>query len=143
MYKQFSGTPCRVQGFSDNLSMLLLTCFVSDLTDSDGGSASQALYTCCVLLQVRAYLHIDDTMYSILTSAEDLTPLVLSDHWQELPHLNKLGEHFEELTEQLSVSMPRKQLELTQADLVQHAPYNVCCWSCPGSGNQHTQSNAT
>ncbi|KAL0053451.1 hypothetical protein WJX82_005899 [Trebouxia sp. C0006] len=68
--------------------------------------------------QVRAYLHIDDTMYSILTSAEDLTPLDLSDHWQELPHLNKLGEHFEELTEQLSVSMPRKQLELTQADLV-------------------------
>ncbi len=123
--------------------MLLPTCFVSLLTDSVGGSASQALYTCCVLLQVRAYLHIDDTMYTVLTSADgDTTSLDLSDHWQELPHLNKLGEHFEELMEQLSISMPRKQLALTQADLVYHAPHNVCCLSCPGNGNQYLQSHA-
>lgn len=123
--------------------MLLLSCFVSVLTDLAGSSTSQALHTYWVLLQVRAYLHIEDTMYMVLTSAdEDLTPLDLNDHWQELPHLNKLDKYFEELTEQLSISMPRKQLALTQADLVRHAPYNICCLCCPGDGNQHLQSRA-
>ncbi len=79
-----------------------------------------------MLLQVRAYLHIDESRYTVLTSAdEDVTPLDLGDHWQELPHLNNLEEYFEKLTEQLSISMPSKQLALTQADLVYYAPHSV------------------
>lgn len=94
-----------------------------------------------MLLQVRAYLHIDDSRYTVLTSAsEGLTPLYLNDHWQELPHLNKLEEYFEQLTEQLSIPMPSKQLALTQADLVQHAAHSLCCLSCPGIGTQHLWS---
>ncbi|DBA85687.1 hypothetical protein WJX77_011063 [Trebouxia sp. C0004] len=69
--------------------------------------------------QVRAYLHIEESRYTILTSADEgLTPLDLSDHWQELPHLSNLEEYFEKLAEQLSISVPSKQLALTQANLV-------------------------
>ncbi len=111
--------------------MFLLTCILSLFTDSVGCQPGQALYAGCVLLQVRAHLHIEDTMYLVLTSIDgDLTSLDLGDHWQELPHLNKLDEYFEELAEQLSISMPRKQLALTQADLVCHAPHNLGCLSC-------------
>jgi len=79
-----------------------------------------------MLLQVRAYLHIDESRYTVLTSADQhLTPLDLGDHWQELPHLNNLEEYFQKITEQLSIPVPSKQLALTQADLVYHALHNV------------------
>ena len=104
---------------------MTLTRFSPLLKDSVGGPASQALHTRYVLLQVRAYLHIDETWYTVLTSADkDVTPLDLADHWQELPHLNNLEEYFEKLTEQLSIAVPSKQLALTQADLVQPAPHH-------------------
>lgn len=74
-----------------------------------------------------SYFEIDDMIYTLVTAGTDKCPgpVELPDRWTDLPHLTKVADYlhgWEEINQDRRHD--KKQLQLTQADLVPHTGHS-------------------